>query len=125
MSGRFTVRAPKSQVGKKTDGSVVCAWLSLAFYPLSFVVAFVVGQALLSWYGYSAELIVPVWIAAAAAGPALIVFSVPGILAVRYGRQAMRRGNHRGHAPAVAGAAIAVGMIALNLLSGIAQIFFG
>jgi len=125
MSGRFTEQAPKSQQGKKADRSVVRAWLSLAFYPLSFVVAFVVGQGLLSWYGYSKELIVPVWIAAAAAGPALIVFSMPGVLAVRFGRQAMQRGNHRGHAPALAGAAIALGMIALNVLSGIAQIFFG
>ena len=125
MSGRFTMRAPKSQEGNKADASVLRAWLSLAFYPVSFVAAFVVGEGLLSWYGYSDDLTVPVWIAAAAAGPALIVFSVPGILSVHFGRQAMRRGDPRGHAPAVVGAAIALGFIALNVLSGIAQIFFG
>lgn len=94
------------------------SWLSLAFYPLSFVAAFVVGEGLLSWYGYSDQG-APVWAAVAAAGPALLVFSVPGILAVVHGRRAIRQGNRQGEVPAWIGAAVAVGVIMLNVANGI------
>lgn len=124
MSGRFTVRASNSHA-KKAHRLVVRAWVSLVFYPLSFVTAFVVGEGLLSWYGYSDTQPTPFWIAIAAAGPALVVFSVPGILAVRFGRQAVRQGNPDGQTPATVGAVIAIAMVSLNVLSGIAQAVFG
>lgn len=119
MSGRLTA-PPQDQRSTREPGhsAVVRSWISLAFYPVSFVAAFVVGEGLLSWYGYSDQG-APLWAVIAAAGPALLIFSVPGIFAVAHGLRAIRQGNRGGEVPALVGLAIALGMITLNVASGI------
>ncbi|MEV6895404.1 hypothetical protein [Kribbella sp. NPDC051137] len=92
--------------------------MALAFYPLSFVAAFVVGEGLLSWYGYSDQG-APLWATVAAAGPALLIFVIPGIFAVAYGLQAVRQGNREGQTPALVGVAVGAGMIGMNVVAGV------
>lgn len=95
------------------------AWLSLLLYPVSFVGAFLVGEGLAALLGYPVgeDGTTPFWVVLAAAGPALLVFAVPGILAVLFGRRAMRLGKRTALAPAVVGAAIAVTFILQNVLA--------
>lgn len=92
------------------------AWWSLALYPVTFVAAFVIGEGILSVLtedpGDAAF-----WKVLVAATPALLVFVIPGILAVTLGRKAMRLGRSAGRAPAIVGAAIGIGFVGLNLAS--------
>lgn len=100
------------------------AWWSLALYPVSFVAAFVIGEGLYAVFardqGSAAW-----WEILLAAVPAILVFVIPGILAWTMGRRAVRLGRSDGNGPAAVGAAIAVGFVALNLLSGVLQLILG
>jgi len=102
------------------------AWISLILYPVAFVAAFVVGEGLASLFGYpsSGDGSTPLWVALAAGGPAMVIFVVPGALAVWFGRRAMRLGNSSGLTPAVVGATIAVAFVGLNVLGYLAQLIF-
>lgn len=85
-------------------------------YPVAFVAAFVIGEGLFSLLdddiGDPA-----VWTLLVSATPALLIFVVPGVLAVMHGRKAIRLGRPDGRVPATIGAVIGVGFGALNLLS--------
>lgn len=117
MPGRLTV-PPRARRRTTQPGhsAIVRAWVALACYPISFVAAFAAGEGLLSWYGYSDQN-APLWATVAAAGPALLIFVVPGVFAVAYGLRAFRQGNREGQMPALIGAAVAVGVIALNVVA--------
>jgi len=65
-----------------------------------------------------------VWEVLVAATPALLVFVIPGVLAVAQGRRAMRLGRHDGRVPAIVGATIAVGFVAQNVVSYVAGLLF-
>ena len=52
-----------------------------------------------------------------ASTPALLVFVIPGILAVVQGRTARRLGRRDGLVPAIVGAAVGLGFVALNVAS--------
>ena len=52
----------------------------------------------------------------------LALFVVPGLLALRYGRRAMRAGDPGGLAPVVVGATVAVAFVGVNLLGFVAQV---
>jgi hypothetical protein len=96
--------------------------MSLLLYPVGFVLAFVVGEGLATMLGYEPgeEL---VWYVPVLAGiPAVLLFVVPGLLAMRYGRRAVRGGDPGGLAPVVVGAVIAVAFVGINLLGFLAQI---
>jgi hypothetical protein len=100
------------------------AWWSLALYPVSFVVAFVIGEGLWSLLGGDTGQ-QPWWKAVLAATPAVLVFALPGVLAVRFGRSAMHEGRPDGRYPAVIGAVIGAGFAALNLASFVLVSVFG
>lgn len=95
------------------------AWIMLALYPVSFAAAFVVGEGIVSAFGYSTggDESVPFWLILLAGVPALVVFAVPGLLSAYYGRRAVRQGEPRGKVPALIGLLVAAGFVALNLLS--------
>ena len=95
------------------------AWIMLALYPVSFAAAFVVGEGLVSAFGYSTadEASPPAWLILLAGVPALVVFAVPGLLSAYYGRRAVGQGEPRGKVPALIGLLIAVAFVGLNLLS--------
>ena len=100
------------------------AWWSLALYPVAFVAAFVIGEGLYSVFtgdqGSAAW-----WEILLAATPAILVFAIPGILAWTWGCRAVRLGRRDGNLPAFVGAALAVGFVGVNLLSGLLRLIFG
>lgn len=118
-SGGNATAAPQDD-GSDGDLARRQAWWSLAFYPVSFVAAFVIGEGIYSWLGGDEDE-AAVWIILVAAIPALVVFALPGIAALVLGRRAIRLGRPDGRVPAIVGAVIAIGFAGLNLLSYLVQ----
>lgn len=98
------------------------AWWSLLGFVPSFVLAFVIGEGIVSALGHpvGGESPTPWWAALTAGLPALVVFVVPAVLAVHFGRQAVRLGDVRGRAPMFAAVAVSAGFILLNGVSAVA-----
>jgi hypothetical protein len=95
------------------------AWLSLLLYPLSFVAAFAIGEGLAALMGYpSGGSESPPWFVPLLAGvPALLVFVLPGLLSLKFGRRAARAGAESAMLPAVIGLLVALAFVGLNLLA--------
>lgn len=99
------------------------AWWSLALYPVTFVAAFLVGGGLLS--ALTSDRGDPaVWQVLVAATPALLVFVIPGILAVVEGRKAIRLGRRDGRVPGIVGAVIAIAFVGQNIVSYVLVLLF-
>jgi hypothetical protein len=100
------------------------AWWSLVLYPVSFVAAFVVGEGLYSRFGGDAG-DATAWAVVLSAVPAVLVFIIPGVLAVVEGMKAVNLGRPEGRVAATVGAVIGLGFIAMNLFGLIAQVVLG
>ena len=98
------------------------AWLSLLLYPVAFVLAFLVGEGLATALGQEPGEEVTWYVPVLAGIPAVLVFVVPGLLALHFGRRAIRAGDPGGLAPFVVGAVVAVGFVGVNLLGFLAQV---
>jgi len=98
------------------------AWIALLLYPVAFVLAFAVGEGLAAILGYEAGEEVAWYVPVLAGIPAVVLFVVPGLLALKYGRRAMRGGDPGGLAPVVVGAVVAVAFVGINLLGFLAQV---
>lgn len=90
------------------------AWWSLALYPVTVAAAFVIGEGIFTALANDA-VATELQQRLAAVIPALLVFSIPGILSVIQGRKAVRLGRKEGSVPAMIGAGIAVGFVLLNV----------
>lgn len=98
------------------------AWLSLLLYPLTFAAAFAIGEGLVTLLTNEDPPPDPeLWQILVSVTPALLVFVIPGILAVTFGRKAMRLGRKGGWVPALIGATIGAGFVGINVLA----YFFG
>jgi hypothetical protein len=97
------------------------SWISLALFPLAFVAAFVVGEGLASLLGYPVgePPDAPWWVVVVAGLPALAIFSLPALLALHFGRRALRQGDQRARAPMTIGVVVAVMFVGVNLVSGL------
>lgn len=98
------------------------AWWSLLGFVPSFALAFLIGEGLISALGYpvgGAEE-APWWAALTATTPALIVFVLPAVLAVHFGRRAVKLGDVRGRLPMILALVVAAGFVLLNVVSGLA-----
>lgn len=98
------------------------AWLSLLGFVPSFALAFLIGEGLISLLGYpvgGAEQ-APWWAALIATTPALIVFVLPAVAAVHFGRRAMRHGDDRARIPLLLAVIVAAGFVLLNAMSALA-----
>ena len=83
---------------------------------MSFVAAFVTGEGLISLLTDEPD--EPAfWQVLLAGFPALLVFVVPGVLAVALGRRAMRLGRRDGLTPAVVGATVGLAFVGVNVAS--------
>ena len=98
------------------------AWMSLLLYPVGFVLAFAVGEGLATMLGYEPGEEVAWYVPVLAGVPAVLLFVVPGLLALRYGRRALRGGDPGGLAPVVVGAVVALSFVGINLLGFLAQV---
>lgn len=105
------------------DGKIAArwAWWSLLGFVPSFGLAFAVGEGLISALGYptggSAE--APWWAALTASIPALVVFVLPAVAAVHFGRRAMSLGDARGRLPTILGIVVASLFVLTNGLSAV------
>jgi hypothetical protein len=103
------------------------AWWSLLGFVATFFLAFGIGEGLASALGHPSGGSEPAewWVMVAAAGPALLVFVLPAVLAVHFGRRAMRLGDPRGRYPIVVALVVAGGFVLLNLVSAVAVLVLG
>ena len=91
------------------------AWWSLLVFVPGFVLAFLVGEGLLSALGYpGGDGQAPWWAVLAAAVPALAVFVAPAVLVTVLGRRARRAGDVRGREPVIAAWTVAAVFLLLN-----------
>lgn len=98
------------------------AWWSLLGFAPSLALAFLIGEGLISALGYptGGPEQAPWWAALTAATPALVVFVLPAVLAVHFGRRAMRLGDGRGRLPMILAVVVAAGFVLTNALSALA-----
>lgn len=102
------------------------AWWSLLLFPLSFVVAFVVGEGFPAWMGYPEPSLdsTPWWVITVAVVSALLVFAAPFLVTAHFSRKAVAEGEREGRLPMIVAAVVVGGFVALNLLGGLAQLIF-
>ena len=108
--------APPALNREEADRAYRHAWWSLALFPVSFVLAFVVGDGLFSLLT-DGRTDPAVWQILLTALPALLVFVFPALVTVHLGRRARHLGRNDGLVPAIVGGTIAVGLVALNVVS--------
>jgi hypothetical protein len=122
----MSVHSVPSTSRRRTPADVAYrrSWLSLLLYPVTFVLAFVIGEGLVTLQ--TDDVRDPTFVEALiAVVPALLVFVVPGVLAVAFGRRAVRLGRRDGSAPALVGAVVGLGFVVLNLASGLLRLIAG
>lgn len=126
MSGTRLLGGPPV-VPSKARRTLRLAWVAVAFIPVSFVAAMVLGDWLLTRQGYEsgAEVAPPVGVALQAGLPALAVLVVPPLLALWLGLRARRQGEPRGDVPAVVGGVVAGVAVLQNLGSLLLMQLFG
>ena len=102
------------------------AWWSLLLFPVSFVLAFVVGEGIPAWLGYAEPSLdsTPWWVIAVAVVPAVVVFAAPLLVTAHFSREAVAEREPGGRLPLVVAAMAVGGFVALNLLGGLAQLVF-
>ena len=94
------------------------AWWSLLLFVVSFVAAFVVGEGLVSLYGYeSTDPDLPWWVPLAAGLPACLVFAAPLLLTWRLARRA----GPAGRTPLLVGSLFDLMFLGQNLLGAVAR----
>ena len=93
------------------------AWLALLFIPVSFVAAFALAEVLYSATGHDPSSETPPhWADAVALIPAGLVFVIPCVFALIYGRHAVAAGHRGGYVPTVIAAVAALGYAVLSVL---------
>lgn len=98
--------------------SLTRAWIAIATIPVAFIVAFVVGEGLYALLGYKPEdATEPLWVALVAGVPAIVLFLVPCVAAVRYGNRARVEGHRAAVVPLVIGAVLGLWMVVINAVS--------
>jgi hypothetical protein len=95
------------------------AWLWLLSYPVAFVAATLVAGGIAGLLGYESgsEEMAPWHVLLLAGVPGVLLLLLPGLLAWRLGRRAVREGAPNGMVPAVIGATLGVLFVGLNLVS--------
>ena len=97
------------------------AWWSLLGFVPTFVLAFVIGEGLISAFGYPSggDEQAPWWAVLIAVIPALVVFVLPAVFAVHFGRRAVALGDPRGQVPMIVAVVGAASFTLMNGLSGL------
>ena len=106
----------------RDDGDVRLAWASLAGLPVAVILAFVIGEGVASWAGVTDGATASPGTAGLVLTLAAMLLAAPTALAWRFARRAMARGDRRGRLPALITTVLAVGFVAMNLLSWTLQL---
>jgi hypothetical protein len=103
------------------------AWWSLLLFPVSFVAAMVLGEGIPAWLGYREPSLdtTPWWVIGLAVLVAFVVFALPALVVVHFGRRATAWGQPDGRSPIVVGLVVAGAFVVLNLASGLMQLILG
>jgi hypothetical protein len=84
----------------------------------SFGLAFLVGEGLVSAFGYEVGGDQPPWpVLVASTVPALVVFVLPALATIHFGRQAQRLGDRHVRIAMTLAVVIAAGFVLTNLLA--------
>ena len=102
------------------------AWWSFALFVPALVGAFVVGEGLVSLYGYSSsDESVPLLVPLAAGLPAILVFALPAIPIAVFARRARREGRGQAWIPLALGVGVPAVFVAQNLLAFVVGLVAG
>ncbi|MGH3118294.1 MAG: hypothetical protein ACRDPQ_10555 [Nocardioidaceae bacterium] len=116
MSTPVTTTKPRSRATGEARRDLRRAWLALAVWPLSVVVATQLGDWLLALQGYEpdGDEYIPFGAALFAGAPGVAVLLVPNAAAFFLGMRARHRGRSAGLMPAIVGAVTAAVVIVFN-----------
>jgi len=100
------------------------AWWSLLLFPVSFALAFVVGEGIPSLFGYSDPSFdsTPWWVITLAFATALLVFAAPFLVTVHFSNKAVAEGEQGGRLPLIVAGVLVGGFVLQNLAGGIVQL---
>ena len=115
----MTLPVPTVRSSNPGEHDLRMAWVAVALLPVSFIVAMVVGDGLISLQGYGSgdDVAIPIGPVLLAGIPALLILITPGVAAVFYGRRAYRAGRAAGQLPAWIGGAVSAMALGQNLLA--------
>lgn len=117
--------APQTREHPRAKRELRTAWWSLILYPPAFVASFLVGQAVPYWLGYDVTTTeAPWWVLILAFVASVLLFTVPLLITVPYGRLAERHGRPSGKTAATLAIALAVTLVLINAFSLVAMLFF-
>ena len=91
------------------------AWISVALMPAALFLGSILSELLYRLMGYEPMATVPLWFDLVGWIPTLVVFSIPCVAAVRYGREAQRTGDRRGRVPLIIGYLIGIGFLIMAI----------
>jgi hypothetical protein len=108
-------------MGERGDDArrfVVTAWLSMLWLVPAFFAAFLVGEGLISLFGYEVGGITrpPLGVGLAATIPALVVFALPLWPVAHFSRRAVAAGRPDGRVPLIVTAVVVAAFVILNLV---------
>lgn len=102
------------------------AWVGVALVPVFFLVAFAVGEGMYALLGYKPENAdAPVWAVAVVSALVVLVVLIPCVVAVHFGRRAVKAGDRRGMLPAVLAAVAGAGIVVLTIVSELGNVLRG
>jgi hypothetical protein len=91
------------------------AWISIALIPVALFLGSILSEQVYRLMGYEPMATVPLWLDLVAWIPTLVVFSIPCVAAVIYGREASRTGDHRGRVPLLIGWLASAGFLIMAI----------
>ncbi|MGN6129077.1 MAG: hypothetical protein ACTHOK_01915 [Nocardioidaceae bacterium] len=97
------------------------AWIALALFPVAYLVAALVGGAILAGLGYAEQEPVPLGTALAVGLPLVVLLALPAAIGCWLGLRARRAGDDRGNAPAVLGGALVAFTLLTTLVGLVAR----
>jgi hypothetical protein len=93
------------------------AWISIALIPVALFLGSILSELFYRLMGYEPMATVPLWFDLVGWIPTLVVFSIPCVAAVRYGRESQSTGDRRGRVPMIIGYLIGIGFLVMAIHS--------
>lgn len=91
------------------------AWISIALLPVALFLGSILSEQLYRLMGYEPMATVPLWLDLVGWIPTLVVFSIPCVASMLYGREANRTGDHRGRVPLLIGCVAGIGFLIMAI----------
>ena len=108
-----------STAATRTHRDRTRAWWSVALLLPAFVAAFVVGEGLITLYGYETDAAEspPGWAILAAGVPALLILAVPAMVVTHFARRGLAAGDPGARTPMLVAIGITVLLVLQNLVA--------